>query len=165
MGAIGDESFGREICIQHSRESTDTRLYFESRGLKRTPPVLGVEGARDREGSSPKTQCGPHAEGSLRCLVLNFALADTGWPDFICWPRIAQAARRNLPHPGRRWAAASRCHSAGDVGSNAWIRPRRDPRLFPRGLDRGLHQRRQAGRPRTATIHHGDPSDLFGGPE
>ena len=73
-----------------------------------------------------------------------------------------QAARRDLPHPGRRWAAAIRCSRAGDVGSNAWIRPRRDPRLFPRGLDRGLHQRRQAGRPRTAAPVRRPQRSLWG---
>ena len=51
VGAIGDESFGREICIQHAGKSTDTRLYFESGTEEDTAARRGVHGSG---GSSPK---------------------------------------------------------------------------------------------------------------
>jgi len=35
-------------------------------------------------------QAGPPGPAVIRILVVDFSQADTGWPEFICWPNIAR---------------------------------------------------------------------------
>jgi hypothetical protein len=76
-------------CVQlgTSTFSTDARLSFECGTEKDT--------ARSRWGEKLKTkleqrQCGDRQSEKLRILVVDFSQADTAWPDFICWPPIAE---------------------------------------------------------------------------
>jgi hypothetical protein len=82
-------------CIRYSAatRSTDTRLFFEvgdAEGTART------EWGRKLRGKLFRGQCGPEQAGFLRVLVLNFAKADTGWPDFICWESFESRFRETI---------------------------------------------------------------------
>lgn len=77
----------REIIFSPPTRSTDTRLFFEC--------GTALETARSQWGRKlgdklRKSQCGEPADDLLRILLVDFSQADTGWPDFICWPGIAQ---------------------------------------------------------------------------
>ena len=69
-------------------QSSDTRLFFEMDTPKST---AGTQWGPKLLDKLQKRQCGeaPSPE-SLRLLVVDFSLADTGWPDFICWPDTAK---------------------------------------------------------------------------
>lgn len=84
---IHDDRENRGVFFTTGTCSTDARLLFEVGSAADT--------ARSGWGQKLKTkmrgrQAGPPAPGLLRVLVVNFAQADTGWPDFFTWPEIAQ---------------------------------------------------------------------------
>ncbi|MCL4502990.1 MAG: hypothetical protein M1438_14240 [Deltaproteobacteria bacterium] len=83
----------RMIIITPSTRSTDTRLFFEC--------GTACDTANSQWGKKilkkiRKGQCGQPAENIIRILVINFALADTGWPEFIAWPQFTQRFRETL---------------------------------------------------------------------
>jgi hypothetical protein len=86
VGEIFADPDIREVVFRTGTRSTDARLLFECGTPEDT--------ARSGWGQKLKTkmrerQAGPPAAGVLRLLVLNFAQAETAWPDFFAWPRIA----------------------------------------------------------------------------
>ncbi len=78
-----EDSEEREITIHWGTRSTDTQLFFQVGSAE--------ECARSEWGNKIRTklrrrQCGGETEGLLRLLVVNFSMADTGWPHFISEP-------------------------------------------------------------------------------
>jgi len=76
----------RQVVFTSGTRGTDARLLFE---IGTAPQI-----ARSGWGEKLKTkmrhrQAGPATPGVLRVLVVNFAQADTAWPDFFIWPEIA----------------------------------------------------------------------------
>jgi hypothetical protein len=77
----------RTIAFSSPTRSTDTRLFFES--------GTAADTARSQWGVKLKAklnkrQCGEPVDHVLRVLVVDFSRAETGWPNFICWPEIAR---------------------------------------------------------------------------
>ena len=74
-------------------QSSDTRLFFEM-----GTPESTAQGQWGRKllDKLQKRQCGNPSPESLRLLVVDFSLADTGWPDFICWPNTAKRLAATL---------------------------------------------------------------------
>ncbi len=84
----------RRVIMSTPTCSTDSRLFFECGTADDTArSKWGVKFSR----KLARKQCGEPAADRLRILVVDFNLADTGWPDFIYWPqineRMAQAVR------------------------------------------------------------------------
>ena len=83
---LGDDRNDRQICSIWATRSTDTRLFFEVG----TPEDTAESSWGNRlKRKLWKEQCGKSAEGILRMLLVNFAMADTGWPHFISEERFA----------------------------------------------------------------------------
>ena len=83
----------RMITITTSTHSTDTRLFFEV--------GTACDSANSQWGQKIRkkiirAQCGRPAENIIRLLVINFAMANTGWPDFIAWPQFTQRFRETI---------------------------------------------------------------------
>ena len=74
-------------------QSSDTRLFFEM-----DTPESTARGQWGRKllDKLQKRQCGASSPEFLRLLVVDFSLADTGWPDFICWPNTAKRLAATL---------------------------------------------------------------------
>lgn len=70
----------RDIMIGWPTKSSDTKLFFES---KNPETIAKNEWGRKIRGKMHKKQCGQQAHDYTRILVLNFGLADAGWPEFI----------------------------------------------------------------------------------
>jgi hypothetical protein len=72
----------RERCIRINwpTRSSDTELFFRN-----TKPenIAKNEWGKKVRKKLFSTQCGEQSKGYTRVLVLNFILADTGWPEFI----------------------------------------------------------------------------------
>ncbi len=69
-------------------QSSDTRLFFE---MDTTPEdTARSQWGRKLLDKLQKRQCGTSSPEFLRLLVVDFSLADTGWPDFICWSNIGK---------------------------------------------------------------------------
>ena len=83
---VFDDPETRCVVFTTGTRSTDARLLFECGTSEFT--------ARSGSGEKLKTkmrgrQAGPPLPGVLRVLILNFAQADTAWPDFFIWSEIA----------------------------------------------------------------------------
>ncbi len=78
-----DDPTHREVTFSPPGKSTDTRLFFEVGTFCDTAKS---EWGRKLKAKLFKEQCGHSGDGVLRILVLNFSLADTGWPEFITRP-------------------------------------------------------------------------------
>jgi hypothetical protein len=86
----GDPS-NRQICSIWATRSTDTKLFFEVGTAKET---AGSPWGRNlKRNKLRKQQCGEPAEGVLRMLVVNFAMADSGWPHFISGEKFGMRFR------------------------------------------------------------------------
>ncbi len=70
----------RQIIFTSATQSTDTKLYFEVGTAQDTAKSLWGRKIRNKLKGK---QCGEPAEHMLRMLLINFAMADTGWPHFI----------------------------------------------------------------------------------
>ena len=85
----------RLVAHHTSMQSYDTKLFFDEMGT----PESTAQGQWGRKllYKLQKRQCGeaPSPE-SLRLLVVDFSLADTGWPDFICYPNTAKRLAATL---------------------------------------------------------------------
>ena len=86
----------RLVAHHTSMRSYDTKLFFDEMGT----PESTAQGQWGRKllDKLQKRQCGAPSPDYLRLLVVDFSLADTGWPDFINWPNTAKrlAATLNL---------------------------------------------------------------------
>ena len=76
----------RLISFLPPGQSSDTRLFFERGTPKSTAQSQWGRKILDK---LQKRQCGDSSSDYLRLLVVDFSLADTGWPEFICWPKTA----------------------------------------------------------------------------
>lgn len=70
----------RLIRINWPTKSSDTKLFFEH---KKPGNIAGNEWGRKIRQKLFKQQCGEPNKDYLRILVVNFKLADSGWPEFI----------------------------------------------------------------------------------
>lgn len=68
-------------------KSSDTRLFFE---MGTPEGTARSQWGRKLLDKLQKRQCGAPSPDYLRLLVVDFSLADTGWPEFICWPKITK---------------------------------------------------------------------------
>ena len=84
----------RLVAHHTSMRSYDTKLFFDEMGT----PESAAQGQWGRKllDKLQKRQCGTSSPEFLRLLVVDFSLADTGWPDFICWPNIAERLAATL---------------------------------------------------------------------
>ena len=83
----------RWVNFDSPGQSSDTRLFFEMGAPENT--ARGPWG-RKLLRKLQKRQCGAPSPGYLRLLVVDFSLADTGWPEFICWPDTAKRLAATL---------------------------------------------------------------------
>lgn len=70
----------RQIVIGHPTKSSDTQLFFRN-GNPET--IARNEWGRKIRQKVFRQQCGQPSQNWTRILVLNFMLADSGWPEFI----------------------------------------------------------------------------------
>jgi hypothetical protein len=78
---LDSDSGNRQICSIGATRSTDTKLFFEVGTPEDT--AKSQWGKKIKDKKLRKQQCGELAEGVLRMLLVNFAMADSGWPHFI----------------------------------------------------------------------------------
>ena len=83
---VCDNSENRSVCFSYS-QSTDSKLFFT---IGRPEDTAESEWGRKLLDKLEKRQCGEPDLDYLRVLVVDFSLADTGFPDFICQPKIAK---------------------------------------------------------------------------
>ena len=83
----------RQVSVFSPSQSTDTRLFFEVGSPEDTAKNQWGKRLRDK---LKERQCGKPDPNYLRLLVVNFSLADTAFPDFICWPSIAKRLQETL---------------------------------------------------------------------
>jgi hypothetical protein len=80
---LHEDKANRSVGIHFPTKSTDTRLFFEVGDA--TDTACGQWGKK-LKNKIAKKQCGEPSVSVARVLVVNFALADTGWPEFLTWP-------------------------------------------------------------------------------
>ena len=82
-----DEPAERLVTLTFPTRSSDARLFFECGTAEQTATSSW---GKKLAAKMKERQAGqPHA-GVLRILIVNFAELDTGWPEFISWPQIAE---------------------------------------------------------------------------
>lgn len=84
---ICDNPDFRGVRFYEPGRSTDIRLYFEGSPESNASNQMGEKIL----GKLEKRQCGPPNPEKLRVLILNFKLADYGWPDWLSFPGIPQS--------------------------------------------------------------------------
>ena len=89
---VCDNSKNRSVCFSYS-QSTDSKLFFTIGGPEDTAES---EWGRKLLDKLEKRQCGEPDLNYLRVLVVDFSLADTGFPDFICQPKIAKRLSQTM---------------------------------------------------------------------
>ncbi len=82
---LTDDPGVRMVTVIPATRSTDTRLFFECGTPQDTAKS---QWGRNLKNKLAKRQAGPPMPNTVRMLVVDFAHADTAWPDFICWPAI-----------------------------------------------------------------------------
>lgn len=87
---LDDDPGNRKIDFIGTTYSTDTKLFFE---VGTAQDTAGSQWGRKLKNKLRKKQCGEAAEGVLRLLVVNFAMADTGWPHFISGEKFGMRFR------------------------------------------------------------------------
>ncbi len=90
---VYDRAEDRCVHFSGPTESTDSRLFFETGQPEDT---AASQWGRKLLDKLKKRQCGQPSSDYLRMLVVDFSRADTGWPDFICWPGIAQRLSKTV---------------------------------------------------------------------
>ena len=83
----------RQVICHFPSQSTDSRLFFE---VGKPEDTAKSQWGGKLLGKLKDRQCGKPDSSYLRLLVVNFSLADTGFPDFICWPSIAKRLQKTL---------------------------------------------------------------------
>lgn len=87
LEAISHDPSDRRLYFLEATHSTDTRLFFECGTPEDTAKS---QWGRKIEDKLMRRQAGPPGPAVIRILVVDFSHADTGWPEFICWPNIAR---------------------------------------------------------------------------
>ena len=72
---------------------SDSKLFFT---IGEPEDTAGSEWGRKLFDKLEKRQCGEPDLNYLRLLVVDFSLADTGFPDFICQPKIAKRLSQTM---------------------------------------------------------------------
>ena len=90
---LHESSQVRCVSFRPPGKSTDTRLFFE---LGDPEDTANGQWGRKLLHKLKNRQCGNPEPNSLRVLVLDFSLADTGFPDFICWPSFTDRLSKTL---------------------------------------------------------------------
>jgi len=80
-----ETSGNRLVTVRSATRSTDTTLFFD---VGTASDTAQSSWGRKLRKKLRKEQCGPIADGILRILVVNFVMADTGWPHFISEARF-----------------------------------------------------------------------------
>ena len=90
---VYDDAENRDIYFSPPTQSTDSKLFF---GIGTPEDTAESEWGRKLLNKLKKRQCGEPGLDYLRILVVDFSLADTGFPDFICQPKIAKRLSHRL---------------------------------------------------------------------
>lgn len=77
----------RLISKSNSSHSTDTSLFFRVGDAEYT---VKSEWGRKLKQKLIKRQCGIFSNNSLRILIVNFTMANAGWPEFIARPDVSR---------------------------------------------------------------------------
>lgn len=80
INEISDDRQRRYIEIHWPTKSSDTKLFFSVGNVKDW--AMNDWGRKIRKKNFDQ-QCGSPNPNSIRILVINFSIADTGWPNFI----------------------------------------------------------------------------------
>ena len=83
----------RQVIFHPPSQSTDTRLFFE---VGKPEDTAKSQWGRKLFSKLKKRQCGRPDSSYLRLLVVNFTLADTAFPDFICRPNFEERLEETL---------------------------------------------------------------------
>lgn len=81
------------VTLSLPTQSTDTRLFFE---VGQPEDTAASQWGRKLLHKLKDRQCGDPSSYFIRMLVIDFSHADTGFPDFICWPYIAERLSQTL---------------------------------------------------------------------
>ncbi len=88
VDALHPDPAHRIVAHHASMRTSETRLFFDHFG---TPESTAQSlWGRNLLRTLQKRRGGAPASDYLRLLVVDFSLADTGWPEFICWPNPAK---------------------------------------------------------------------------
>jgi hypothetical protein len=135
----------RRIGFTPRTRSTDSRLLFECGNAESTANSGWGQKLKEKLA---RRQGGPPASDVLRILCVDFARGDTGFPDFICWPKIAERISETVTLLVARISGATpydilvpaRLDLNCCFGSPIWIEPTNKPRagefIPTAGLDR-----------------------------
>ena len=155
-----DEPAERFVTLIFPTRSSDARLFFECGTAEQTAKLSWEKklAAKMKERQAGQ----PHAS-VLRILIVNFAEVDTGWPEFISWPQIAERIAQTVAILVRQiggtipydvvlpaWLGLTSC-----FGLPVWLDPSKHPLaaafIKASGLDRtGEHGGRRIGKPTDA---------------
>jgi hypothetical protein len=87
---LDSEPGNRQIVSTWATRSTDTKLYFE---VGTPQDTAKSPWGRKLKNKLKKKQCGELTERVQRMLLVNFAMADTGWPHFISGEKFGERFR------------------------------------------------------------------------
>jgi len=90
IAKLDDDPGNRQICSIWATRSTDTKLFFE---VGTAQDTAESPWGRNLKNKLRRQQCGEPVEGVLRMLVVNFAMADSGWPHFISGEKFGMRFR------------------------------------------------------------------------
>jgi hypothetical protein len=88
---VFDDPAIRRVIVTRAGQSTDARLVFECGTVDDTAQSRWGKKLQDK---MRQRQAGVVTPGVLRIFILNFAQADTGWPDYFTWPDIGRGSTR-----------------------------------------------------------------------
>ena len=140
-----DEPAERCVILTFPTRSSDARLFFECGTAEQTATSSW---GKKLAAKMKERQAGPPRSGVLRILIVNFAESDTGWPEFISWPQIAERITQTVDILARQiggtipydvvlpaWLGLTSC-----FGSPVWLDPSKHPLtaafIKASGLDR-----------------------------
>ena len=83
----------RQVICHFPSQSIDTRLFFE---VGEPEDTAESQWGQRLLKKLKRRQCGKPDSSYLRLLVVNFSLADTAFPDFICWPNFEERLEETL---------------------------------------------------------------------
>ncbi len=99
LEGISENPDDRLVSFLQATRSTDTRLFFECG----TPDdTANSQWGKKLRHKMTRQQAGLPGPAVVRILVVDFSHADTGWPDFICWPNIARRLSETIHLLGSR---------------------------------------------------------------
>lgn len=155
-----DEPAERFVTLTFPTRSSDARLLFECGTAEQTATSSW---GKKLAAKMKERQAGQPQAGVLRILIVNFAELDTGWPEFISWPQIAERIAQTVAILVRQiggtipydvvlpaWLSLMSC-----FGLPVWLDPSKHPLaaafIKASGLDRtGEHGGRRIGKPTDA---------------